>query len=430
MNVQVLSMFKSLFFIAMLFMSGCMQIQPDSQISNIKTFDREDEFIMYGLDAEVRHNYGGAAQYFNILYTKTNNMEYRYRTINMLMKNENYDQVITITSEQLLRNDDDAKLMRFKVAALLEVEKIEKAKSLALELVAMTKEEGDYLILSQIYQKQENFEMSMKYLESAYAINYGENILDTLAVTLYVNLGRKDEAISYLETHNRLHGCSEIVCNRLAGFYSNQNNIEGMLSIYMRMYAENQNVHVGEAIVNIYNYQQDFPKLTVFLEENKINSELLLRLYVNAKNYKKAALLAKEIYQESGESYFLGQSAIFSYESSENKNDTAMLNKVIKELKNAVLQNEDALFLNYLGYLMIDHNLDIEEGMEYVNRALDISPDSVFYLDSLAWGYYKQKRCKEAYKLMKQVEESLGQDDEEVQDHMRAIEKCLKEKDR
>jgi tetratricopeptide (TPR) repeat protein len=408
-------------------MGGCLQIQPTKQEQTLKSFEEEDKFIMYGLDAEVRQKYVDAARYYDLLYDKTANKEYQYRSINMRMKQGSYDEVVAVTTKELLLHDD-VKLMRFKIAALIELKKLEEAKVLALHLVEMTKEEGDYIIVSDIYHREKNYEMSLKYLESAYAINYDEQILDTLAVTLYVNLDRQDEAISYLETHNRLHGCSDIVCSRLAGFYSNQNNIDGMLSIYLRMYEQNQNEHVGEAIVNIYNYQKNYPKLMLFLEKYGFNDELLLRMYVSQKKYGEAATLAKKIYKESGESFYLGQGAIFTYETSENHSDPKILRSVVRDLKSAILQNEDALFLNYLGYLMIDHDVDVEGGIEYVNRALKISPESVYYLDSLAWGYYKLNRCSEAYELIKKVEASLGRDDNEVKAHIQAIEKCLKEK--
>ncbi len=429
MNARGLLMLKFILTISTLFLfTGCLHQQSQLQTSTSKPFAREDEYIMYALDAEVRQRYIDAAVYYDLLYRKTENKEYLYRSTMMLLDHGSYDEVIARTSKHLTYNSSDAQLMRFKVAALIKKERLDEAKSVALELVAMTKKEGDYLIVSNIYHQQKHYDMALKYLESAYAIAYDEKILDNLAVTLYVNLDRKDEAISYLETHNRLHGCSEVVCSRLAGFYSNQNNIEGMLSIYLRMYEEKKNSHIAETIINIYSYKKEFPKLILFLEKYSANDEMLLRLYINTRNYSKAAKLAKKIYKESGESYFLGQSVIFLYEANENKNDLKMLRGVMHTLKDVVEQHEDPLFLNYLGYLMIDHDLGVEEGIEYVNRALEIEPDSSFYLDSLAWGYYKLNRCKEAYELMQRVIEKLGNDDEEVQSHIRAIEKCLKEK--
>mgnify|MGYP003497096864 CR=1 FL=1 len=48
-----------------------------------------------------------------------------------------------------------------------------------------------------------------------------------------------------------------------------------------------------------------------FLEESKVDDELLLQLYTQTKSYKKASALAKRLYEDSGDLIFLGQSAIF-----------------------------------------------------------------------------------------------------------------------
>jgi len=85
---------------------------------------------------------------------------------------------------------------------------------------------------------------------------------------------------------------------------------------------------------------------------------------------------------------------------------------------------DDPLYLNYLGYLMIDHDLNITEGMGYVRKALEKQPGSPFYIDSLAWGNYKLGECTEALRLMKQVESMIGTEEEEVKEHLKAIEKC------
>ncbi len=412
----------------LLLFTGCVRHEPQPDVQRMHSFAREDEYIMYALDAEVNQHYAEASRYYDTLYQNTYNKEYLYRSIMMLLDSGNNDEVIARTTHFLEQESTPSpQLMRFKIAALMKQNRLDEAKELALRLLDITKEEGDYLLVSEIYQKEEHYDMAIKYLESAYAIAYDEKILDTLAVTLYVNLDRKEDAISYLETHNRLHGCSQIVCSRLAGFYSNQNNIEGMLSIYLRMYENKKDPRVAEAIINIYRYKQEFGKLIMFLEKSHANDRMLLQLYVNSRSYNKAAVLARKIYDESGESSFLGQSVIFEYEANADKENPKVLHNVMRTLKDVVIQNEDPLFLNYLGYLMIDHDLGVEEGIEYVKRALKVEPESSFYLDSLAWGYYKLKRCQEAHDLMQQVIATLGQDDEEVQEHINAIEKCLEE---
>jgi len=60
----------------------------------------------------------------------------------------------------------------------------------------------------------------------------------------FLDLGRKKDAIAQLETHSRMHGCSKMICKRLIGFYSNENNIEGLLSVYLRIYELEKRVKI------------------------------------------------------------------------------------------------------------------------------------------------------------------------------------------
>ena len=79
-----------------------------------------------------------------------------------------------------------------------------------------------------------------------------------------------------------------------------------------------------------------------------------------------------------------------------------------------------------MGYVLIDHNIDVQEGMKYIEKVLLAQPNSSFYLDSLAWGYYKLGKCKKAKEIMNRVVTLEGGDDPEVKKHVRIIDKCIK----
>ncbi len=69
----------------------------------------------------------------------------------------------------------------------------------------------------------------------------------------------------------------------------------------------------------------------------------------------------------------------------------------IKYLKKALkLDPKNPDVLNYLGYLYIDENINIPEGMKLVEKALKIQPDNPYFLDSLGWGYYKTGNYRKA----------------------------------
>ncbi len=425
-------MYKSIVPLVLIFIfAGCLGLEPKSEIKpNQKAFEEEDAYILLALRSEQIGDYKSAAKIFEMTYEKSDKKEYLYRSLQNELSAKDNEKVVLRIDEILKGTLSDLSLVRMKIIALIQLQKLEEAKNLALKLVSLTRKVDDYLLVSGIYVEQKKFDTAVKYLESAYAQEYNEKIMDKISIILYVNLQRKKDAIAQLETHSRMHGCSKLICSRLLGFYSDENNIDGLLSTSLRLYEIDPNDETTKRIIQIYAYQKNYVKLIAFLQKSGGDDELLLQLYINAQNYAKAAPLAQKLYFERGDVTFLAQSAVYEYESSADKNDTSMQNRVIKKLKKAVQIKETPLFLNYLGYLLIDHEIDVEAGMEYVKKALKREPTSLFYLDSLAWGYYKLGECKRAKEIMDKVVYLEGGDDEEVVFHVKIINKCLEIKNK
>src|SRR5581483_10885628 len=49
----------------------------------------------------------------------------------------------------------------------------------------------------------------------------------------------------------------------------------------------------------------------------------------------------------------------------------------------------NAVALNYLGYMLADRGVRLEEAMGYIKRAIQLDPNNGAYLDSLGWAYFK-----------------------------------------
>jgi len=407
--------------------AGC-SLKAPALSPQTKAFEAEDTYALFALDAEMHGAYAAAAQYYGLLYEKAPRIEYRDRLFENLLRAKQYDEVLERTAKMRESLGFDAQVERYRIRAYLGKGELVSAEKAALALKDRTKAKRDYVIVAEIYALQKQYNTALRYLESAYAMDYDEAVLDRMAVMMYVNLDRKKDAIAQLETHIRLNGCSERICKRLAGFYSEQNNIDGMLATYLRLYGSHPSQEVADAIVRIYSYQNDMVHLKQFLEQYHTDDALLLKLYVNAKEYGRASALAQSLYEQNGDALYLGQSAIFAFEGAEDKTDPKMIAEVIDKLKQAVKGEEDPLMLNYLGYLLIDNDIDAEAGIAYVEAALRQEPDSPYYLDSLAWGYYKLGRCEEADAVMKKVLKAMhGEEDKELEKHLRAISECLKQ---
>ena len=396
-------------------------IKPDE-----KAFDKEDIYIMSALNAEQTKHYKIAAKRFEILYEKSSKKEYLYRSLHdYLLAKENkkvIQKVDAVAGDSL----SDPILVRLKTIALIKMGKFDEAKKTATSLAKTTQKADDYLLASDAYIKNQEYDEALKYLESAYMKEYNEKILDKMAVILYSDLHRKKDAIAYLETHTRVHGCSQLICKRLIGIYSNENNIEGLLSVYKRLYNLNKDKAVAEKIIQIYAYKRDYVKLIDFLEDTHANNEVLLELYVAGKDYAQASTLAQNLYEDTGDIKYLGQSAVYEYEAHSKKMSKKVLTSVIEKLTKVVKQTDNPLYLNYLGYILIDHNVDIEKGMGYIKEVVKNNPDSAFYLDSLSWGYYKLHQCAKAKKIMDKVVNMEGGDNPEVLLHVKKIDACYK----
>lgn len=396
--------------------------------ANVKSFEDEDRLAIFALYAKSKGDANSTIELFQLLYEKSGKLEYRNEEIvTMIQSSQDERALERIAFYKKEINGTDVLLERYKIVAMMGLKRLEEAKALALELVEYTKDSQEYEQVAAIYMTEERYEFALRYLQSAYTINYNEKILDKIAIILYVNLKRKAEAVSYLETHMRLHGCSETVCLRLASFYSDENNIDGMLRIYHRLYDNTRDEKYASTIIKLYNYKKDTIALIQFLEKSGSDDVLLLQMYINTKNYPHVTSLGAKLYKEEGDPYYLGQSAIFEYEGAKDKKNPKMIASVMAKLKTVVEESGDAVYLNYLGYLLIDHEIDVKGGIAYVKKALKTDKDSPFYLDSLAWGYYKQGQCKKALNLMKKVQKGLGKEDAEVTAHLKTIQKCIKQ---
>jgi tetratricopeptide (TPR) repeat protein len=135
--------------------------------------------------------------------------------------------------------------------------------------------------------------------------------------------------------------------------------------------------------------------------------------------------LAERFYKKDKDPRWLAEKAILTFEKAKDKNDKQMIKQVVSYFDKALAQGvDDSIYLNYYGYTLIDKDIDVKKGMKIISDALVQQPDNTYYLDSLAWGYYKENICDKALNMMKKVVEMEGLDEPEIAEHWDAIQKC------
>jgi tetratricopeptide (TPR) repeat protein len=80
------------------------------------------------------------------------------------------------------------------------------------------------------------------------------------------------------------------------------------------------------------------------------------------------------------------------------------------------LDPKNAGALNYLGYMLADRNVRLEEAYDLIKRAVDLEPENGAYLDSLGWVYYRQGKLDDARGLLERALDRMQ--DPTVHDHL------------
>ena len=78
---------------------------------------------------------------------------------------------------------------------------------------------------------------------------------------------------------------------------------------------------------------------------------------------------------------------------------------------------EHASALNYLGYMLADQNMKLEEAFGYIKRAVDLDPTNGAYLDSLGWAYFRLGKFELAEENLLKASQKINTDPT-VHDHL------------
>ncbi|CAK7254901.1 tetratricopeptide repeat protein [Shinella yambaruensis] len=81
------------------------------------------------------------------------------------------------------------------------------------------------------------------------------------------------------------------------------------------------------------------------------------------------------------------------------------------------LNPEQPQVLNYLGYSWVDMNMNLDEGLDMIRRAVSIKPDDGYIVDSLGWAYYRLNRFSDAVAELERAAE-LKAGDPTINDHL------------
>ncbi|ACZ12327.1 tetratricopeptide repeat protein [Sulfurospirillum deleyianum] len=390
-----------------------------------KVFEEEDNLILQALNYQQNGDYVNARKIYHLLYEQSQKKVYLMEDAGLAFVLGEPD-ASTLIQEGLQKYPDEKNFNRLWVGQLVKEKRYEEAEKEILKLIAHDKSVQHLSIAGNLYLQMKAYDLALKYFESAYKQEQSEDLLINIVELQYRFLDRRDDAIAHLETYANMEGCGNKTCFKLIEIYGRERNVQGLIATYKKLYKEHQNEELSKKIIELMLYMKDTKGAIDFLQETPYNQDMLLHIYATQKRFLDAYTLAERLYNESKNLDYLGKMAIYEYELHKNDLTAEVLQSIASKFEEVTSVLRDSVYFNYYGYLLIDHDMQIEKGISLVQEALKMEPNSPFYLDSLAWGYYKIGQCEKAYEIIKELGESIME--EEVLEHLNAIKKCLEEK--
>jgi len=382
----------------------------------------------------------------------------------LLAKLNKDQEAIPLYRKILQVTGDDAAVKRELAASLLDIGELDEAKKTLEELTNTYPTDLESRVLlgraqlaaHDAAKAEETFKAILEtvpdHLEAQFylANTYEQTTRFEEAAKLYAELLEKSRGDSEDQKANR-----PVFQQHLAGTYQDMGENAKAIAIYEDI-LKNQpqpNPRIVFFLVNAYRINRQFDKALSFgkqeFEKNPKDTNLALvyarSLADTGKTKEGAELLNKmlqldpsnvDIYVNLSQIYLQGkrygeaEKAIRRAEDKkldnerlkfqlgtvyERQKDFERAESVFREILKANPKNANAL--NYIGYMLADRGVRLQEAVQYVQEALTIEPNNGAYLDSLGWAFYKLDDIEKAEKyLLKAVE--LVKNDPTIHDHL------------
>jgi len=163
--------------------------------------------------------------------------------------------------------------------------------------------------------------------------------------------------------------------------------------------------HIEEARRRLQNMSPDSldKELRVYITEGEVLNSV--------KQYKEAFKLYTEALKQLTDNNRLLYARALTAEK------LGKIDLAVSDLKSIVKREpKNAQALNALGYTLIDKTQRVEEGLEYVKKALKLEPDDPAIHDSMGWAYYRLGQYDESLKYLRRAFEKLK--DAEIAAHL------------
>lgn len=395
-----------------------------------------DARIVQAVSAYEAGDFNQSTALYLELFRQTGEGEYLIRAARQSLRAGGSDSRLAWRLQQWLRAHPKDPLAgrAARVLGLLWLEEgaLERAHRLATEQLSRSEDPRDQILGAKIALKIGDYAAAVRFLHQAFLLSGNEDYLIEEAVLIEKKLHDPQRAAALLENYLRRHPDANVGIHfRLIALYTRMHRSDLVLRIYRLLYRRDPEEGFFQKIVTLYRQIGDSEGLMRFIEAHPKGHEAMLwALYLQKRRYDKALDLAQLRYKRTGDPCWLGREgvALYARARSRGRLDSQTLSRIETLFEKALRQGlKDLKLLDFYARVLIDEAGKVRQGIRVVRQALRQAPDNPLYLDTLAWGLYRQGDCKSAWKTMLPVVNTqVVKDHSRIRRHLQAIRRCLK----
>ena len=381
---------------------------------------------------------------------------------------EQFDKAAETYRKALALDADNVDIKKALAQALFFAEKHDEAANLYLELLKLDENDGLALLrLGQIYREQKRYGQSHVYMSRAVKafpdsmeVQFNMMLLERDEGLLTEALDRIADLLKRTERANGRYSESEKQNRRM--FLGHRIHIDDLIGRYddevaalteMKALTPDSDGRLDRSIVDAYRASKNLDKALAYadqalkefpdsLELKMVRADIIAEkgqveeairtlrqltkgseedvnilstmanIYNRAKKYDEAQTIADSIVKQfpADPGAHFQQGAIL-----EKQKKYAEAEKAFR--KSLEIKKDSPAVLNYLGYMLADRGMKLDEAVSMITEALNSDPINGAYLDSLGWAYFRQNKLDLAEEYLKRALKFAGMDST-VNDHL------------
>jgi tetratricopeptide (TPR) repeat protein len=322
-----------------------------------------------------------------------------------------------------------------------------------------------YLGMARIYMEQRDFDNARKMADKAKELDPDDLEVRYNEVALLQEEGKTSEAIAALKgildsTARRTYDPAQRstrakMLDELGALYRNNEQYDQAADTFRQMGVVDPDLAARAAgdVIDTYRLGKDYAKaqqesdaaIKKFPNDrfvHEVRAQLLadqgktepaiaeLKKLLDGKNDRETYVAMAEVYQKGRNFGEMAKALDAAEKLSQGKEEDILFlrgamyerqkkydlaEKAFRQVIDADPNNAEAL--NYLGYMLADQNIRLQEAQDLIKRALHLDPNNYAYLDSLGWVYYRLNRLDDAEQQLTRSLQ-LSSRDGTIHDHL------------